>query len=95
MVANHRRSPVRRDRLDRRVAEHADYVWREEATGLDSVLAALRDDDREVLMLVAWEGLGPEDLGRALGCSSSTATVRLHRARTRLSATWDELGGSR
>jgi len=95
VVANQRRSRIRRERLDQRAAENADYVWREEATGLDSVLAALRDDDREILMLAAWEGLGPDDLGHALGCSSSTATVRLHRARTRLSATWDQLGGSR
>ncbi len=93
VVANHRRSRARRRRLDARMATLGEPGWTDQTGGLDAVLASLRDDDREVLMLVAWEGLGPEDLGRALGCSSSAASVRLHRARTRLSAAWDDVGG--
>ena len=58
VVANHRRSQARRTRLDARVAAQTEYVWRDEQHGLDSVLAELRDDDREVLMLVAWEDGG-------------------------------------
>jgi RNA polymerase sigma-70 factor (ECF subfamily) len=46
-------------------------------------LAALRDDDREILRLVAWDELDVADLPLALGCSASAARVRLHRARKR------------
>jgi len=95
VVANHRRSRARKERLDARMARHGDRTWTDQPGGLDAVLTLLRDDDREILMLAAWEGLGPEDLGRALGCSRNAATVRLHRARTRLSAAWDDVGGGR
>ena len=47
-------------------------------------LAQLPDRDRELLMLVAWEGLEPAQLARVLGVSRGTAGVRLHRARRRL-----------
>ena len=96
-VANARRSAARRARLDARIGEHAQYVWHDSsaATEMDAVLERLSDDDREVLMLVAWEGLGPADLGRVLGVSSSAAAVRLHRARSRLSAAWNDSGGAR
>jgi RNA polymerase sigma-70 factor (ECF subfamily) len=40
--------------------------------------------DREVLALVAWEQLSVADAARALGCSASVFSVRLHRARRRL-----------
>jgi RNA polymerase sigma-70 factor (ECF subfamily) len=49
-------------------------------------LAQLPDRDRELLMLVAWEGLEPAQLARVLGVSRGTANVRLHRARRRLAA---------
>lgn len=45
------------------------------------VLMQLRDRDREVLMLSYWEDLTGAELGEALGCSTSAAAVRLHRAR--------------
>jgi RNA polymerase sigma-70 factor (ECF subfamily) len=50
-------------------------------------LAQLPDRDRELLMLVAWEGLEPAQLARVLGVSRGTANVRLHRARRRLATT--------
>ncbi len=93
VVANHRRSRLRRARLDARTAAHADHTWTDQPGGFDAVLAQMSDDDCEVLMLVAWEGLGPQELGRALGCSANAATVRLYRARTHLSAAWDAVGG--
>ena len=55
-----------------------------EAASARAALARLREDDREVLMLVAWEGLGSEDAARSLGISVSAFEVRLHRARRRL-----------
>ena len=49
-----------------------------------AVLARLRPEDREVLMLVAWEGLDPAQAAASLGISPATFSVRLHRARQRL-----------
>lgn len=46
----------------------------------------LGESDREILALIAWEGLDLGGLAAALGISRPTATVRLHRARTRLQA---------
>ena len=45
----------------------------------------LPEQDREILMLVAWDGLSPARAARVLGCSTPAFYVRLHRARTRLS----------
>jgi RNA polymerase sigma-70 factor, ECF subfamily len=47
-------------------------------------LAALSDDDREVLCLVAWDGLTPREAAVVLGTSGGAARLRLHRARRRL-----------
>ena len=49
-----------------------------------AAFGSLSDDDRELLSLLVWEGLGPTQLGIALGCSTPAATMRLHRARRRL-----------
>jgi len=40
--------------------------------------------DRELLLLVAWDGLSPSEAADVMNCSASTARVRLHRARRRL-----------
>ena len=47
-------------------------------------LGRLRPDDRELLMLIGWEGLSPTDAAASLGVSIPTFSVRLHRARQRL-----------
>jgi len=51
-----------------------------------TALAGLRERDREVLLLVAWEGLEPARAAAALECSRAAFAVRLHRARRRLAA---------
>jgi RNA polymerase sigma-70 factor (ECF subfamily) len=53
-------------------------------------LQALSPDDRDILVLVAWEGFTVEQLAEALGCSKPTASVRLHRARRRFASLLDE-----
>lgn len=50
-------------------------------------LAGLTEAEREVLLLVAWEGLSPAEAARALGLTAVAARSRLHRARTRAQAT--------
>lgn len=56
---------------------------------LAAALATLSDDDRELVMLVSWDGLGPSAAGAALGLTPGAARVRLHRARARLRAQLD------
>ncbi|GAB3981827.1 RNA polymerase sigma factor [Actinoallomurus acanthiterrae] len=51
-----------------------------------TALASLREDDREVLRLVAWDGLTPAQAAVVMGCSAVAARSRLHRARNRLAA---------
>lgn len=48
-----------------------------------SALAALSDGDRELLLLVVWDGLTTGQAAQVLGCSTPAAGVRLHRARRR------------
>jgi RNA polymerase sigma factor (sigma-70 family) len=56
----------------------------------DGVLAgafnALSEGDREVLRLVAWEGLSLADAATVLGCSAVACRVRYHRAKSRLAS---------
>jgi RNA polymerase sigma-70 factor (ECF subfamily) len=47
-------------------------------------LAALSDEDRELLTLIAWHGLSAAQAAKVIGCSKATFFVRLHRARKRL-----------
>jgi RNA polymerase sigma-70 factor (ECF subfamily) len=51
---------------------------------LDTALARLGSTDREVLRLWAWEGLPPREIAVVLGISPNAASIRLHRATTRL-----------
>ena len=56
----------------------------------DGVLAQafnrLSETDREVLRLVAWEGLSLKDAATVMGCSGVTCRVRYHRAKSRLAS---------
>jgi len=49
-----------------------------------AALGALTEVDRELITLVAWQGLTPRLAARVVGCSVATYFVRLHRARKRL-----------
>jgi DNA-directed RNA polymerase specialized sigma24 family protein len=49
--------------------------------GLRRALAGLMSGDREVLLLVTWEGLTPAEAAVVLGIPQGTARSRLHRAR--------------
>jgi RNA polymerase sigma-70 factor (ECF subfamily) len=57
------------------------------------LLAALRglsEPQREVLLLVAWDGLSQREAAAVLGCSRGAVALRLHRGRTRLRAAASE-----
>ncbi|TDC95729.1 sigma-70 family RNA polymerase sigma factor [Actinomadura sp. 7K507] len=47
-------------------------------------MATLPEGDREILILIAWQGLAPREAARVVGCSAAALRVRLHRARQRL-----------
>ena len=87
VLANHRRGE-QRHRL--RTTELRDEVAALIGDPLDASIIArafrgLSDDDREILGLVAWEGLDRDAIATVLGCSRGAVRVRLHRARTRFS----------
>lgn len=52
--------------------------------GLAAALSSLPARDREVLRLVAWDGLTHAEAGMVLGCSESAVSSRVGRARDRL-----------
>lgn len=53
-----------------------------------TALSQLSEEDREILMLVAWDGLTSREIGWVLSCTPTAARIRLHRARARLSDVW-------
>ncbi|MEW2219341.1 RNA polymerase sigma factor [Streptomyces sp. NPDC006990] len=103
LVGRHRRAEARRFKAMARVPAPADHdepladraadrvgaraVRRE----LAAALAALPARHRDVLLLVAWGGLGYEEVAQALGIPVGTVRSRLHRARSKLR---EALGGS-
>jgi len=92
VARNERRSTRRRDALVLRLPAPRPAPPPDEPaeTGLvRAALAALDEADRELLLLVAWDGLTPGRAAQVLGCSAGAARVRLHRARRRFA---DELG---
>jgi RNA polymerase sigma-70 factor (ECF subfamily) len=95
LLANERRGDERRGRLRLRLARARDpgsgggTATDPAATAVDALAARqalerLRPDDREALMLVAWEGLDAASAAASLGLTTATFAVRLHRARQRL-----------
>lgn len=92
VIANQYRSTRRRHDLDLKLIHEAgvgaggedpvDSLDRRDAFA--AAFARLGESEREVLRLVAWEGLSTGDAARALGCSAGAFRVRLHRARRKL-----------
>jgi RNA polymerase sigma factor (sigma-70 family) len=95
-LANYRRGERRRSALAEKL--RAELAIRYQPPAFDGELAQisaafgrLSESDRELLSLVAWEGLDPGQIGAVLGCSRNAARIRLHRARRKLA---DELAHS-
>ncbi|MFC5662957.1 RNA polymerase sigma factor [Kitasatospora misakiensis] len=93
-IANHERGRRRGSRLLAALLP-AGRVHAQEAPGIANVhlrwaIGQLPERDREVLRLVAWEGLSVSETAAVMGCTAATASVRLHRARGRLRRLLDE-----
>ena len=92
VLANQRRAARRRHALAERVAGGA--AGDHDRAGGSAVLqglAALSSTDRELLLLVAWDGLSIPEAATVLRCTRAVLKVRLHRARRRLRAELDRL----
>jgi RNA polymerase sigma factor (sigma-70 family) len=66
-------------------------AWAERGR-LRAALAVLSDSDRELLLLVGWDGLSHAEAATALGISNGAARVRLYRARKRALSVIEKLG---
>lgn len=62
---------------------------------LAGALLALGADEREMLLLVAWEELTPAEAATVLGIPAATARTRLHRARLHIRAHLAQQGHTR
>jgi len=92
VAANQRRSGERRRRLGERLEQEAssraaapgpaDAMHRRDTFA--RAFERLSENEREVLRLVAWDGLDTREAASVLGCSAAAFRVRLHRARRRL-----------
>lgn len=86
VLANRRRGELRASALqDRLASSHREA--RDEPAAADEralrALGTLGENDRELLMLIAWDGLEAVEVAQVLGIRRGTAAVRLHRARQR------------
>ena len=95
VIANQRRSNRRRNALQERLAVEADAPslasTDPDGSLVHEVLRRLGPRDREILLLAEWEGLTPAQIAAVLGCLTVTARGRLHRARSRFRAVFEEL----
>jgi RNA polymerase sigma-70 factor (ECF subfamily) len=97
-LANHRRGRRRREALVRRIeavaGTDAAETEADDAAPVLGALASLPEGDREILMLIAWDGLEPREVARVIGRSAATTRVRIHRAKKRLAAAIGERGAT-
>jgi RNA polymerase sigma-70 factor (ECF subfamily) len=84
VLANQRRAAGRREALYERATASLNPTGDAADTQVLQALAPLSERDREILLLVAWDGLTMAEAAAVLGCSRGAAKVRLHRAKHRL-----------
>ncbi|HVY77909.1 MAG TPA: sigma-70 family RNA polymerase sigma factor [Solirubrobacterales bacterium] len=96
VIANLHRTERRKTRLGQRLAQslRTELATHRAPSGETAevlrAMSALNEDDRELLLLVSWEGLTPSEAARVIGSSSLATRSRLHRARRRLRALLEE-----
>ena len=99
VLANQQRGNRRRERLAERVRSHVVHEVEPGSADADldaaaAAFARLRPHDRELLALVAWEGLDAAGIARVCGCSRNAARIRVHRARRRFARELERVGRS-
>ncbi|HTT59311.1 MAG TPA: sigma-70 family RNA polymerase sigma factor [Acidimicrobiales bacterium] len=87
VLRNARRSKTRRSAVQARLVATAHDASAEENVVADEsvrhALNSLSEDDREILLLHAWDGLDTQALGTYFAISTNAAAVRLSRAQRR------------
>jgi RNA polymerase sigma factor (sigma-70 family) len=87
VISNQRRAGRRRERLGQRLQSETgrtvDQAGIEVGDCAGAAFASLKAEDREVLALLAWEGLDAGEIAQVVGCSRNAARIRIHRARRR------------
>lgn len=97
VMANQVRAQQRRNALVERVRAHPVPAGQDgvrlvgELDELRRALALLRPADREVIALLAAAELSTPEVAQVLGCTTATAATRVHRARRRLRAAYEQL----
>jgi len=92
VLANQQRAERRRQRLAQGLGRELSSALRTAAPAAADghlvleALAGLELEDREILLLAAWEELSAQQIGAVLGITQIAARSRLHRARKRLQA---------
>lgn len=82
VIANHRRGVQRHAHKTAALRDSLTAPVHDDSP-VNEVFRALPDRDRELLTLVAWEGLSVPEIAAVLGCSRNAVSIRLHRARKR------------
>lgn len=99
VVANHRRAVASRTSVLARLSAQDSAPSAEDIVVADAALAdawnRLSARDREILSLSALEGLSTAAMSTALGISANAVSIRLHRAKTRLSALLEDSSETR
>ena len=88
VLANHHRGERRRSELSGRLhgelaGAHRDSDFADRQGSVGAAFRSLPEADRELLALVAWEGLDNAQVAAVLGCSRNAVRIRLHRARAK------------
>jgi GDPmannose 4,6-dehydratase len=89
LVADQRRSTVRRLRLHQRLAEEPSELvgppgsFEALRSQVDAAMGDLKPAEREVLRLIAWDDLSHAEASAKLGCSPNAVELRYRRARAR------------
>jgi RNA polymerase sigma factor (sigma-70 family) len=99
LITDELRARQRAGRADADLRHHAlttpdrATAWAADPTGhlhrnpdLTAAVLALRDEEREALLLLAWGELSYQEIAAATGVATGTARTRVHRARAALRA---------
>jgi RNA polymerase sigma-70 factor (ECF subfamily) len=84
LVGNAYRSRDRQQALQEKLRTTAVERFGDDSENVvvQNAMARLREQDRDILQMAYWDGLGTAEIAGVLQCSESAAKVRLHRART-------------
>ena len=98
VLANHRRSNRRRaalaDRLRSHIARDSAEPALEESHAVRDAVLRLADAQRELVMLIHWDGFTIVEAAAILGLNPSTARGRYSAAREKLKAALAEVAGT-